>query len=267
MLNIDGFAYSNRLRHVHPAEKTAFALLTMVLCLGFSSPVISCLVIALMAVAVIRAAGIPVKIYLKLMSLPFSFLLVGVLTIAVSVTTRGPAVEWLGSVTISGVTAGVTPDSLITAAELFLKSLGSVSCMYFLALTTPVVELASVMRKLRFPSLFIELTELIYRFIFVMLETANDIYTSQSSRWGYASLKNSMKSLGQLTATLFIRALHRSRMLFTTLSARGYTGQLNVLVPEYPVSATNIILIAVIELTLIITAVFLEVGKIGRLYP
>jgi cobalt/nickel transport system permease protein len=65
-----------------------------------------------------------------------------------------------------------------------------------------------------------------------MLATADEIYISQSSRWGYASLKNSIKSLGQLTAALFVKALHRSQTLFTALSSRGYTGQLNVLTPE-----------------------------------
>jgi len=259
MLNIDGLAYSNRLRHIHPAEKASFALLTMALCLGFSSVVISSLVILLMGATIIWRAGIPVKTYLKLISLPFSFLLAGILTVAVSFTTGGYELAWLGSITVLGVTAGVTSGSLQMAGELFFKSLGAVSCMYFLSLTTPIVELAFLMRKLRLPSLFIELTELVYRFIFVLAETANDIYTSQSSRWGYASMRNSVRSLGRLTATLLVRALHRSRMLFTALSARGYTGQLNVLVPEYTVSVTNVILIAAIELILLITALLLEV--------
>lgn len=263
MLNIDGFAYSNKLRHVHPLEKFWFAFTTMFLCLGFSLPVISCIVILLMAFAIVRLAHIPVKVYFKLMSLPFSFLLIGVLTIAISITPQGLGAGWLAKINIFGITAGLTYNGLITAGGLFLKSLGAVSCLYFLSLTTPAVEMVAVMRKLKFPALFIELTDLIYRFIFVMLATADDIYTSQSSRWGYASVKNSMKSLGQLTAALFVKALHRSQALFTALSSRGYTGQLNVLTPEYTVSVNNIILIAVIESALAITAILLEVGKIG----
>lgn len=262
MLNIDGFAYTNRLRQVHPLEKAAFAFITMFLCLFFSIPVISCIVIFIMALAIVGIAGIPVKVYFKLMSLPFSFLLIGVLTIAVSVSTRLEA-GWIAWITVSGTNVGLTFDGLITAGGLFFKSLGAVSCLYFLSLTTPAVEMVAVMRKLKFPSLFIELTDLIYRFIFVMLATADDIYTSQSSRWGYASLKTSMKSLAQLTAALFVKALHRSQALFTALSSRGYTGQLNVLTPEYTVSVNNIIVIAIIESALVIIAILLEVGKIG----
>lgn len=263
MLNIDGYAYSNKLRRVHPLEKAGFAVLTMLLCLGFALPVISCLVIVIMAVGIIGYAGIPGKTYLKLMALPFSFLLIAVLTIAVSVTTRGVGEGWLAVITVSGVAVGITYNGLITAGGLFFKSLGAISCLYFFALTTPAVEMVVVMRKLKFPALFIELTDLIYRFIFVMLQTADDIYISQSARWGYASLKNSMKSFGQLAAALFVKALHRSQTLFTALSSRGYTGQLNVLMPEYTVSVNNIILIAVIDSALFITAILLEVGKIG----
>ncbi|MHB9093395.1 MAG: cobalt ECF transporter T component CbiQ [Eubacteriales bacterium] len=263
MLNIDGFAYSNKLRHVHPLEKAGFAFMTMFLCLGFSLPVISCIVILLMAIAIVGLAGIPGKVYFKLMSLPFSFLLIGVLTIAVSISTQGLGAGRLAGITILGITIDLTYNGLITAGGLLFKSLGAVSCLYFLSLTTPAVEMVAIMRKLKFPSLFIELTDLIYRFIFVMLATADDIYTSQSSRWGYASLKNSMKSLGQLTAALFVKALHRSQTLFTALSSRGYTGQLNVLTPEYTVSVNNIFLIAIVESTLVVTAILLEVGKIG----
>ena len=263
MLNIDGFAYTNRLRQIHPLEKAAFAFITMLLCLGFSLPIISSIVILLMAFAIVGLAGIPVKVYFRLMLLPFSFLLIGVLTIAVSVSTQGLGAGQLAGITISGITFGLTYHGLITAGGLFLKSLGAVSCLYFLSLTTPAVEMVAVMRKLKLPSLCIEVTDLIYRFIFVMLAAADDIYTSQSSRWGYASVKNSMKSLGQLTAALFVKALNRSQALFTALSSRGYTGQLNVLTPEYTVSVNNIILIAVIESALAITAILLEVGKIG----
>ena len=263
MLNIDGFAYTNRLRQVHPLEKAAFALITMFLCLGFSLPVISGITIILMASAIVGLARIPLIVYLKLMSLPLSFLLIGVLTIAVTFSTHSLGAEQIAGITISGITVGITHSGLTAAAGLFLKSLGAVSCLYFLSLTTPAVEMVAMMRKLKFPALFIELTDLVYRFIFVMLAAADDIYTSQSSRWGYASLKNSMKSLGQLTAALFIKALHRSQALFTALSSRGYTGQLNVLTPEYTVSINNIIIITIVETALTAAAILLEMWKIG----
>jgi cobalt/nickel transport system permease protein len=138
MLKIDGFAYTNRLRQVHPLEKAAFAFITMFLCLGFSLPVISCIVILLMAFATVGLARIPVIVYIKLMLLPFLFLLIGVITIAVSVSTQSLEAGQLAGITISGITVGLTYNGLITAGGLFFKSLGAVSCLYFLSLTTKI---------------------------------------------------------------------------------------------------------------------------------
>ncbi|MHB1420520.1 MAG: cobalt ECF transporter T component CbiQ [Bacillota bacterium] len=261
MINIDAFAYTNRLRYVNPAEKTVFALLTLFICLGFSSLLVSGIVIVMMSIVTIYLAGIPVKVYSKLLLLPLSFLLVGVLTIIVSIGTNGLAAnagDWLIKVTVAGRVLGVTQLKLIFGAGILGKSLGSVSCLYFLSLTTPMVELASIMRKLKFPVIFVELLELMYRFIFVLQKTSTDIFISQASRWGYSSTKNSMKSLGQLTAALFIRSLYRSQALYIALSARGYTDKLNVLGPEYEISINNIIFIVIINSALIIA------GLVGR---
>lgn len=257
MMNIDGFAYTNRLNQVHPAEKAIFALATMFIALGFSYLPVSGLVILLMSTVTVWYAGIPGRVYCRLMLMPLSFLVVGVLTIVVSFSTGtldATAPDWLVTVNMAGITLGITYANLLLGAGIVGKSLAAVACLYFLTLTTPVVELASMMRKLKLPSLFIELVELVYRFIFVMQKTAGDIYTSQSSRWGYSSAGNSMKSLGQLTAALFVRAMYRSQALFTTLTSRGYTGELNVLGSEYTVSVNNIVSIVLIDLVLIIIA-------------
>lgn len=256
MFNIDQYAYSNRLRSSHPGEKFAFALLTMSICLVSSTAVTSLAVLFLMAGAVILRAGIPWRFYIRLMSLPLSFLMVSVATIAVTIS-RYPDSAVHGF-TILGLTVGVTARDLGVAANLFWKSLGAVSCLYFLSLTTPMIEIISVLRKLRVPVIFIELMSLIYRFIFVVMETAERIYTAQSSRRGYFSLKTSFFSLGKLVSILFVKSYQRSQMLFTALMSRCYTGDLKVLEPQYAVSKDNIIIIAVIELALTALALYIH---------
>lgn len=254
MFNIDRYAYSNRLRSAHPAEKFAFALCTIIICLAASSVTTSLVIVLLMAGAVVLRAGIPGRFYLKLMSLPASFLVIGVVTVAVSVSWNPlPA---LHGFTIWGVTVGVTARELGMAAQLFFKSLGAVSCLYFLSLTTPMTEIIAVLKKLRVPSLFIELMGLIYRFIFVLMETADKIHTTQSSRCGYASLKNSYASLGQLVSNLFVKSYHRSRLLFVALESRCYTGELDVIELPYTVSPANIMIIVLIDLALVALALY-----------
>ncbi|HOV80880.1 MAG TPA: cobalt ECF transporter T component CbiQ [Bacillota bacterium] len=248
MFNIDCYAYSNKLRSCHPGEKFVFAFLTMAICLAFPSRTASLAVIVLMAGAAILGAGIPWRVYIKLMSVPLSFLLAGAAAIAVSVSRGGGPVY---GITIGVFTLGVSPRDFSTAADVLFKSLGSVSCLYFLSLTTPVTEIISVLKKMRIPALFIELMSLVYRFIFVMMETASRIYVAQSSRWGYASFKTSYRSLSRLLSAVFLRSYYRSQMTYTALVSRCYTGELNVIEPRYAASVKNIMLIVLIEILLL----------------
>ena len=264
MFSIDRHAYSNRLRTVHPGEKFAFASLLLITSLAFPSIVSSLAIFLLMSGTVILRAGIPSRFYLKLMSLPFSFLVVGVITIAVSLSRNpGPA---LHGITVWGVTIGVTNHDLRVAAQLFLRSLAAVSCLYFLSLTTPMVEIIPVLKKLRVPVLFIELMSLVYRFIFVLMESAERIYTAQSSRCGYATFKSSYFSLGQLASNLFIKSYHQSKLLFTAMESRCYSGEIKVLEPRYNLSPANILIIVLIDLALIALALYTGGNFVGRIY-
>ncbi len=250
MFGIDRYAYTNRWRKVHPAEKLALALVAMLACLISAGRLPSLLVIFLMAGLVVWRAGVPILFYLRLLCLPVSFLVAGVLTVAVSFSRETTLFLWGLKIGAYGV-VGITAAGLNTAINLFSKSLGAVSCLYFLSLTTPAVEMIAVLRKLRLPPLFVELMSLVYRFIFVLFETAGKIYVAQSSRGGYATMKTAYFSLGQLVSNLFVKSYNHSRMLFTSLSARCYTGELNVLPEDYPLSGKNFIFIAIVGLALL----------------
>ncbi|GEA15631.1 MAG: cobalt/nickel transport system permease protein [Moorella sp. (in: firmicutes)] len=250
MFSIDQYAYSNRLKNVHPGEKIAFALVTLLIALVAPRPSIPAIIIALMAGATIGFAGIPARFYLQLMLVPFSFLLAGVIMIALTIT--GQPQTGLKGVTILGWTFGVTPAGMHLAGKIFLKSLGAAACLYFLSLTTPMVDILTVLRQLRFPALLVDLISLTYRFIFVLLATVNDIYTAQASRLGYTSLRTSYHSLGQLAASLFIKTYRRSQELFTALTARGYHEELRVLEAAYPFSWPFLCLAAIFDLALVI---------------
>jgi len=250
LFRIDQYAYTSRLRHVHPGEKFAFAILTMGICLAASTILVPLLVTCLAAAAVIMVARVPARFYFRLLFLPLGFLVAGLLAVTLTIS-RGadPAVYGL---VIGGVTLGVTGPALNQAALIFTKSLGAVSCLYFLSLTTPMVEIISILHRLRVPALLVEMMGLIYRFIFVIMETAGMMYVSQGSRCGYAGIRVSFRSMAQLVANLFARSYHRSRALYTALLARGYTGEIRMWEEPRPVSAKNLVLIALVDLTLLV---------------
>lgn len=231
MFNIDRYAYASKLHSTDPMEKLFFAALTMVVCLGADYIPVSIAVISVMAYTTVVVGKVPAKVFLKLMLIPMSFLILGVVTIALGASKNADMFAF--SVHIKGYYIGVLSSGIYTAAGLFFKALGAVSCLYYLSLNTPIVDILSALRRLRCPELIIELMSLIYRFIFVLLETAMTMFTAQNARLGYYSLRGSYRSLGSLVSTLFIRAYKRSEDLYTSLEARGYEGKLNVLEEPY----------------------------------
>ena len=250
MIDIDSYAYSNHLKKVHPAEKSLFALTTMVACLTATTVITPLIVLAIMTVGIVMIAGIPVRVFVKLMIVPLSFLLIGVLTITFSVSTN-PEGFWLAH-TLYGLTIGIRYPDFITALHLFLRSLGAVSCLYFLALTTPMTELITVLNKLRVPVIITELMVLIYRFIFVFMETATTIRRAQLSRSGYVSMKTSFRSMSRLFSALLGKVFVKSQELYNSMAARCYSGEIKVLTKKRPVSSRNYLMIAGLEIPLIL---------------
>ncbi|HWQ89365.1 MAG TPA: cobalt ECF transporter T component CbiQ [Desulfitobacteriaceae bacterium] len=243
MINIDFYAYSNKLNAVHPLEKVLFAVITMLICLLSGSIFTPILILVLMAVAIVLMAGIPAHLYGRLLLLPLTFLLLSVLSIAFSAAAS--TVGFWISYRFGNLVVGIRFPDLIKAMHLFLRSLGSVSCLYFLALTTPMTEVINLLRKLKIPVLITELMILIYRFIFVFLESAATIKRAQSSRLGYINIRSSFRSLSQLVVALFGKVFIKSRELFETMSARCYGGEINVLAKNHLVNYTNYVLIGV----------------------
>ena len=250
MIAIDCYAYSNALKTVHPLEKSIFAMMTMVVCITSPTLITPLIILAIMAGGIIFKAGIPTRVFIKLLFIPLSFLLISVLTIAFSISTNPSG--FLFAQNINGFTIGIRYPELVKAGHLFSKSLGAVSCLYFLALTTPITELITVLHKIKVPYIITELMVLIYRFIFVFLDTAITIRRAQSSRLGYVSLKSSYRSLSQLFSALLGKVFLKSRELYDAMSARCYTGEIKVLTKKYPVRLKNYLIIMVIEIPLIL---------------
>ena len=124
-------------------------------------------------------------------------------------------------------------SALTAAAALFFRALGAVGAMYFLALNTPVTDLTMCLGRLHVPRLLVELMELIYRFIFVLSETAGSIRTAQASRLGYQGLRRSLSSLGTMASLVFLRAWRRADRIYAALESRGYAGSLTTLPGDY----------------------------------
>ncbi len=249
-MNIDSYAYNNNLKTVHPVEKSLFAMITMVVCLAAPTVITPLIVLVLMTGGIIFKAGIPARVFIRLMLVPFSFLMISVLTVAFSISTTTSGF-WLAH-TFKGLTIGIHYPDLITAVHLLLRSLGAVSCLYFLALTTPMTEIITVLNRMKVPVIITELMVLIYRFIFVFMETATTINRAQSSRLGYVTMKSSFRSMSCLFSALLGKVFVKSQELYNAMAARCYTGEIRVLTKKHPIRLRNYFIIVGFEIPLII---------------
>ncbi|MGE7760542.1 cobalt ECF transporter T component CbiQ [Peribacillus sp. NPDC097895] len=240
MLLIDKYAYFNGLKDVHPVEKMIFSLSLLLFSLTVRDMKVSLITFTVMSALIIFAARIPFTYYLKLLLLPGFFILSGTLTILLSFTSELNSISniWW-SWKVGNWQIFISDDSIGLVINLISVVLGSISCLYFLTLTTPITVILSVLRKLKVPSLLIDLIELTYRFIFIFLDTALAIHRSQSSRLGYSSIKKGIRSLGLLISSLFLGVFQRSGQLTMAMNARGYQESLTYIDDPYTYSSRN----------------------------
>ncbi len=255
MIVIDKLCYSSKLRYVNPFEKFAFTMLTLIFCVVSRSIVLGILVMAVNSYLTVFRGGISAARYRNLMTVPLGFLLLSVFAVMINVS-RKPLDAFAIPVGNLYLTAGT--DGLIHGAQLIITALAAVSCLYFLSLNTTMTDILDVLKKLHVPDLIIELMLLIYRYIFILLDTAYYLTTAQKSRLGHKDLKTSLKSFGAMTQILFVHAMNRSRALYDAMESRGYDGRLCVLSENYPPKRRNIVLIVLYESFLLAFTLYIK---------
>lgn len=227
-MGTDRYAYASRLRRVDAIPKLWLTLGALLVCISCDSMAVGVATLILMGILSIVLGGQKVGTFLHFLKIPLAFLCVGCITIVVRPIQGGIQAIW--SILLFGrFQWGVTADNLHLGLMVFSKALGAVSAMYFLSLNTPMTEVTLALERLHVPKLFVELMELIYRFIFVLTDTARRIRVAQDSRLGYQGMRRSIESMGTLVSMLFLRAWKHADRSFSALESRGYTGTLNTL--------------------------------------
>lgn len=231
MILIDKYAYASRLSEVSPKAKLIFSILPLVMCICMNSIIVSSITIAIMAFTTVKYGKLPFSTYIKFMLIPFGFLIVGTITILINRFSTEHTL--LIGVYIGEYAYGIDTESVIKSIKLVLKALGAVSCMYFLSLNTPMSDLFQVLSRTRLSPIIVSLMELIYRYIFVLLDEVERMIVAKDSRLGNCNFKTALKSTGEMISMLFLRAYQRSDRIYAALESRGYNGRFSTLEEEY----------------------------------
>ncbi len=238
---IDRLSYGSRLRWINTGEKAALAVISLLFCVGSRSVPLGLFVFLSMGLFTVKGGEIPMKHYLRLLTIPLVFLSVNamVLGIAVRETPLELFAQPVGSLYLTA-----SRETLRYAVQVFVTAMGAVSCLYFLSCNTPMTDLLALLRRLKCPALIVELMLLIYRFLFVLLETADTISAAQKARIGNKDIRMSLHSFGALVSSLFVRSVRRSNALFDAMESRCYEGEIRVLSEECPAKKREIAFIA-----------------------
>lgn len=111
--------------------------------------------------------------------------------------------------------------------HLFLSILAGVSTVSLLSFSAPFEDILSASSKLKWcPTILIEITFLMYKYIFIFFEEIDAIYHAQAARLGYINMKNAVHSLGILVGMLIIRSFIRAQSAYEAILARGYKDRL-----------------------------------------
>lgn len=239
MTNIlDDYALMSPLRHRNNWLKLAIVLFGLLAGVSATSPIPPFFIAFCMSLTTVGLGKTPLQLYFKLLLAPMGFAVVSVLIIAFF---SGSGSEML-AFKLLGYPLSVRTDGFELALLVLSRSLSGMCCLYFLVLTTPMIELFAVLKASRFPESVIELSMLIYRYIFVFLDMALCIRYAQTVRLGYSNFRRSINSLGMLTSTLFIRSWEQGDKLFLAMNSRCYDGKMTLFEVHRPVRATELLL-------------------------
>ena len=231
---IEQCAYANRWRSVSPAAKGLFALGGFVAAFAARQPAIASAVAVLITLATVLGARVALKRFIRVALPPLGFLLLGCLSLAYSLDfsdeTRGLVMRWL-------------PSGWSPVEQLAARSCGALAALLFLALTTPMIDLIALFRRLKFPEVLLEIMVLCYRMLFVFSEALHDTRTAQSARLGYA------------TARLTLQIWQRAHALHIAAQSRNNDGAFRFLEPVYVNTRRDMVIAAAGGILLIVLSV------------
>jgi cobalt/nickel transport system permease protein len=258
---IDRLAYTNRLRGLPPQHKLSFGLGLLVLSL-LAPAAIQLIIGAWLFWIVVGYAKIPAGLYLKLLALPLGFTLLSLPALMVNVASFAQLPnlqpdlwqnqswqmgEWVFYISRAGVAQ---------VMQILPRVWATTSCLFFMLLTVPFIEILQVLQQLRCPSLLLDLMQLMYRFIFTLLAIAEELWTAQNARCGYRTYRRSFASLSLLVGQLLQRTLINYRQVSLSMAVRGNVSELRVFLPSTHRASRRYNLEAFVGLTSLTISIF-----------
>ena len=124
----------------------------------------------------------------------------------------------------------VTEQGVRTASYLLLRAETAVSLSTLLVLTTRWAHILKALRVLRLPVVFVVILGMTYRYLFLILETALNMFESRESRTVGVLEPSDRRRLATATAgVLLSKSYHLSADVHLAMQSRGFRGEVYML--------------------------------------
>lgn len=183
-----------------------------------------------MTLVLAAASRLPVWFFIKRVWL-FIPIFTGIVVLPATLSVITPGNVVLPLWTWHGVEQGFTEQGLHSAGLIITRVATSISLVVLLTLTTSWVRLLAALRALGVPKIFVLIIGMAYRYLFLLLDTVDDIYTARKSRTlrPERDTKQGRKFVAAGAGTLFGKAHQVSEEVHQAMVARGFTGNARTL--------------------------------------
>ncbi len=218
------------LQSLDPRVKLLGAL-AILIAISFSHNLLVILALYVLTLPLAAASRVPMGFYFRRvwMFMPF-FTGIVALPALFSPFTPGAPLITLVDLASPRVYLAITLPGVITAAFLLLRVGASVSVAVLLILTTRWAILLKALRVLKMPQAFVLILGMTYRYIYVLLHTANNMFLARQSRLvGRMPGAEERRWLGASMGALVSKSYALSDEVYLAMQSRGFRGEAQIM--------------------------------------
>lgn len=219
-------------------------LLGFTLFSAFASSIVVLLALALIALTYAKLSGLDMKDYFRrvwayIPLIIFIFSIPG----ASSLFTKGTPLFYVLRPGAFGIQTGLyfTAPGIAMAFRLALRPGISLSFAFLLLLTTRWTCITGALAKLHVPLLIVSILNMAYRYIFIMVEMANNMMEARFLRTvGKLEASDNRRFMSRSAAHLFLKSHFFSEEIYDAMVCRGFTGK-PVSIDSFKISSADVL--------------------------
>ena len=218
------------LQSLDPRAKVIGAL-ALLMAISASHNLLVIVALYALTLPIAAASKVPLRFYFKRvwMFMPF-FTGVIALPALFSPFTPGAPLVTLIDLAAPRLYLAITLPGIVTAAFLLLRVGASVSIAVLLILTTRWATLLKALRVLHVPQAFVLILGMTFRYIYVLIHAANNMFLARKSRLvGHVSGAEERHWLTASLGTLFVKSYDLSDQVYLAMQSRGFRGEAQVI--------------------------------------